>query len=100
MECGDGAASPGLAAVEISTIEEALRVTPGTLDGATAVVVATIQGFRVDDTTGRQVYDPLNGALDDHLRTVAPDRVADREKDRTANRRVRSETCFACVGPS
>jgi type III restriction enzyme len=66
--------------VEVLTIDEALRVTPGTLDGATVVIVATIQGFRVDDTTGRKVYDPLNGALDEHFRAVPPDRVADLEK--------------------
>ena len=80
LERGDGAASPGVGAVEVLTIEEALRVTPGTLDGATVVIVATIQGFRVDDTTGRKVYDPLNGALDEHFRTVPPDRVGDLEK--------------------
>jgi len=80
LERGDGAASPGVGAVEVLTIEEALRVTPGTLDGATVVIVATIQGFRVDDTTGRKVYDPLNGALDEHFRAVPPDRVGDLEK--------------------
>ncbi len=80
LEKGDGAASPGLGAVEVLTIEEALRVTPATLDGATVVIVATIQGFRVDDTTGRKVYDPMNGQLDEHFRAVPPDRVADLEK--------------------
>jgi len=80
LERGDGAASPGVGAVEVLTIEEALRVTPGTLDGATVVIVATIQGFRVDDTTGRKVYDWGNGQLDDHFRAVPPDRVGDLEK--------------------
>jgi type III restriction enzyme len=80
LERGDGIANPGVGAVEVLTIEEALRVTPATLDGATVVIVATIQGFRVDDTTGRKVYDPLNGQLDEHFRTVPPDRVADLEK--------------------
>lgn len=77
---GDGAASPGLGEVEVLTIEEALRITPATLNGATVVIVATIQGFRVDDTTGRKVYDPMNGQLDEHFRAVPPDRVADLEK--------------------
>ena len=44
------------------------------------VIVATIQAFRVEDTTGRKVYDPLNGQLDEHFRAVPPDRVADLEK--------------------
>jgi type III restriction enzyme len=80
LERGDGVGSPGVGAVEVLTIEEALRVTPATLNGATVVIVATIQGFRVDDTTGRKVYDPLNGQLDDHFRNVPADRVADLEK--------------------
>lgn len=79
LEKGDGAASPGLGPVEVLTIEEALRVTPATLNGATVVIVATIQGFRVDDTTGRKVYDPLNGQLDEHFRAVPPDRAIDLE---------------------
>ncbi|MCX6936830.1 MAG: DEAD/DEAH box helicase family protein [Verrucomicrobia bacterium] len=80
LERGDGAASPGVGAVEVLTIEEALRVTPATLDGTTVVIVATIQGFRVDDTTGRKVFDPMNGQLDEHFRVVPPDRVASLEK--------------------
>lgn len=77
VERGDGAVSPGVGAVEVLTIEEALRVTPGTLDGATVIIVATIQGFRVEDTTGRKVYDDDNGALAEHFRSVPAGRVAD-----------------------
>lgn len=77
LEKGDGVVSPGLGSVEVLTIEEALRVSPSVLDGATVVIVATIQGFRVDDTTGRKVYDPMNGQLDEHFRSVPPDRVDD-----------------------
>jgi type III restriction enzyme len=77
VERGDGAASLGVGAVEVLTIEEALRVTPGTLDGATVIIVATIQGFRVEDTTGRKVYDDDNGALAEHFRNVPANRIAD-----------------------
>jgi type III restriction enzyme len=77
VERGDGNASLGVGPVEVLTIEEALRVTPGTLAGATAIIVATIQGFRVEDTTGRKVYDGGNGALEEHFRNVPRDRLVD-----------------------
>lgn len=48
MSCG---------AVEVVTIEEALRLSRATVDGQTVVIVSTIQSFRVEDTTGRKVYD-------------------------------------------
>lgn len=37
-------------------IDEALNLTRTKVDGATVVVVATMQSFRVEDTTGRKVY--------------------------------------------
>lgn len=77
VERGDGSASPGVGAVEVLTIEEALRVTPGTLDGATVIIVASVQGFRIEDTSLRKVYDGDNGALDEHFRNVPADRLAD-----------------------
>lgn len=62
--------------VEVVTIEEALRLSRAAVEGATVVIVATIQSFRVEDTTGRKVYDQ-NGAFAEHLLNVPADRLAD-----------------------
>jgi type III restriction enzyme len=40
------------------------------------VIVSTIQAFRVEDTTGRKVYDQ-NGSFSEHLLNVPADRLAD-----------------------
>ena len=63
-------------AVEVMTIDEALRLSRATIDGQTVVIVSTIQSFRVEDTTGRRVYDQ-NGAFSEHVLNVPPDRLAD-----------------------
>ena len=63
-------------AVEVVTIEEALRLSRATVEGQTVVIVATIQSFRVEDTTGRKVYDQ-NGAFAEHVLNVPLDRLAD-----------------------
>ena len=47
-------------AVEVMTIDEALRLSRATIDGQTVVIVSTIQSFRGEDTTGRRVYDPVS----------------------------------------
>jgi type III restriction enzyme len=62
--------------VEVVTIEEALHLPRATVDGQTVVIVATIQSFRVEDTTGRKVYDQ-NDAFAEHLLGVPADRLAD-----------------------
>ncbi len=62
--------------VEVVTIEEALRLPRAAVDGQTVVIVSTIQAFRVEDTTGRKVYDQ-NGNFSEHLLNVPADRVAD-----------------------
>jgi type III restriction enzyme len=62
--------------VEVVTIEEALRLSRATVEGQTVVIVSTIQCFRVEDTTGRKVYDQ-NGAFAEHLLNVPVDRLAD-----------------------
>ena len=67
---------PGLGSVEVVTIEEALRLSRATVEGQTVVIVATIQAFRVEDTTGRKVYDQ-NGSFAEHLLNVPADRLAD-----------------------
>lgn len=63
-------------AVEVVTIDEALRLSRAAVDGQTVVIVATIQSFRVEDTTGRKVYDQ-NGAFAEHLLNVPADRLPD-----------------------
>ena len=63
-------------AVEVVTIEEALRLSRATVDGQTVVIVATIQAFRVEDTTGRKVYEQ-NGAFAEHLLNLPPERLPD-----------------------
>lgn len=63
-------------AVEVVTIEEALRLSRATVDGQTVVIVATIQSFRVEDTTGRKVYDQ-NGYFSEHLLNVPTNRLPD-----------------------
>lgn len=67
---------PGLGSVEVVTIEEALRLSRATVEGQTVVIVATIQAFRAEDTTGRKVYDQ-NGAFSEHLLNLPADRLAD-----------------------
>ena len=62
--------------VEVVTIEEALHLSRATVEGQTVVIVATIQSFRVEDTTGRKVYEQ-NGAFAEHLLNVPADRLAD-----------------------
>lgn len=62
--------------VEVVTIEEALRLSRATVDGQTVVIVATIQAFRVEDKTGRKVYDQ-NGAFVEHFMNVPADRLKD-----------------------
>ena len=62
--------------VEVVTIEEALRLPRATVEGQTVVIVATIQAFRVEDTTGRKVYEQ-NGSFSEHLLNVPADRLAD-----------------------
>jgi len=66
----------GCGSVEVVTIEEALRLPRATVDGQTVVIVSTIQAFRVEDTTGRKVYDQ-NGSFSEHLLNVPADRLAD-----------------------
>lgn len=63
-------------AVEVVTIEEALRLSRATVEGQTVVIVSTIQSFRVEDTTGRKVYDQ-NGAFAEHLLNIPLERLAD-----------------------
>jgi len=60
--------------VEVVAVEEALQLSRARVDGATVVIVATIQAFRAEDTTGRKVYGQ-NGVFSEYLLNVPPDRV-------------------------
>src|SRR5208282_2211077 len=66
-------------AVEVVTIEEALRLSRATVEGQTVVIVSTIQCFRVEDTTGRKVYEQ-NSSFSEHLLNVPSNRLSDLEK--------------------
>jgi type III restriction enzyme len=55
-----------LGAVSVLDVGAALSVTRATLNTSTAIVVSTIQAFRVEDTEGRKVYES-SGALMDHF---------------------------------
>ncbi len=61
--------------VEVLTIDEALGLSRGVVEGSTLVIVATIQAFRAEDTTGRRVYSQ-NGSLADHFLNLPPHRKA------------------------
>ena len=58
-----------LGEVEVLDIDEALTVTRPVLDGATVVVVATMQAFRRKDIAGLNVY-KSNGALMSHFENL------------------------------
>lgn len=60
--------------IEVQTIEEALRLSRATVDGHTVVIVATIQAFRVEDTTGRKVYES-SGDLPGHFDNIPTQRL-------------------------
>jgi type III restriction enzyme len=67
---------PGAGPVEVLTIDEALQLSRAAIAGATVVIVSTIQAFRAEDTTGRQVF-AQNDALAEHLLNLPPGRVND-----------------------
>lgn len=64
---------------EVMSLSEALAVTRGTLDGATTIIVSTIQALRVEKTDGRKVYEQ-NGALMPHFTGLADEQVARLER--------------------
>lgn len=58
-----------LGSVEVLDIDEALTVQRSTLDGATVIVVATMQAFRRKDVSALNVY-KNNGALMSHFENL------------------------------
>lgn len=61
--------------VEVISLDEAKYVARGTLDGATTIIVSTIQGFRVEETDGRKVYEEA-GALQQHFSGLSDEQIA------------------------
>lgn len=66
----------GAGPVEVMTIDEALQLSRATADGATVVIVSTIQAFKAEEPAGRRVF-ARNGALLDHFAHLPPERRAD-----------------------
>lgn len=57
--------------VEVLRIDEALNLTRARVEGATVVIVATMQSFRVEDTTGRKVY-AQGSPFQEHFLNLSP----------------------------
>ncbi|MBN1125508.1 MAG: DEAD/DEAH box helicase family protein [Sedimentisphaerales bacterium] len=57
--------------IKILELTEALYVTRADLDGATCIIVTTLQALRVTDTEGRKVYESA-GALQHHFSDLPP----------------------------
>ncbi|MCX6907461.1 MAG: DEAD/DEAH box helicase family protein [Verrucomicrobia bacterium] len=73
-----------LGAVEVLDIEEAMSMTRATLDGATVVVVATMQAFRRKDISQLKVYES-NGALMSHFENLPAELLAALERKPEGN---------------
>ncbi|WP_373054301.1 DEAD/DEAH box helicase [Thioalkalivibrio sp.] len=68
-----------LGACEVVGVEEALGASRARYASGAAVIVATMQSFRVSDTEGRKVYEQ-NGALMDHFTGLPNEVVAELER--------------------
>lgn len=73
-----------LGSVEVLDIEEALNVTRATLDGATVIVVATMQAFRRKDISQLKVYES-SGTLMSHFENLPADLISILEKKPEGN---------------
>jgi len=58
--------------VTVMSIDEALTLSRADATGGACIIVATLQAFRVDDTSGRKVYQDA-GALMDHFSGLKED---------------------------
>lgn len=65
--------------LSVLTVAEALALSRPDATGGACIIVATIQAFRVDDTTGRKVYQDA-GSLMDHFSGLSPEQAARLEK--------------------
>jgi type III restriction enzyme len=68
-----------LGSVEVLDIEEALNMTRATLDGATVIIVATMQAFRRKDTSQLKVYES-SGQLMSHFENLPTELLSVLEK--------------------
>lgn len=68
-----------LGSIEVMDVTEALAASRARYAGGAVVIVATMQVFRVGDTEGRKVYEQ-NGALMDHFSGLAPEALAELER--------------------
>jgi type III restriction enzyme len=66
--------------VRVMDLAEALFMTKADLDGATCIIVATVQALRVEDTDGRKVYESA-GALQHHFDGITDMMKARLEKE-------------------
>ena len=66
-------------AVEMLDIQQALYLNRATLHTGTAIIVATMQSFRVEDTEGRKVYADA-GSLMDHFAGLPDEALAGLER--------------------
>ena len=55
--------------IRVMDLTEALFMPKGEMDGATCIIVATVQSLRVEDTDGRKVYESA-GALQHHFDSI------------------------------
>jgi type III restriction enzyme len=62
--------------IEVLTIDEALRLSRGRVDGATVVIVAPIQSFQAEESAGRRIYGQ-NEHFAEHLLNIPSDRAGD-----------------------
>lgn len=73
----------------VLSVTEALSLSLPDATGGACIIVATLQAFRVDDTTGRKVYQDA-GALMDHFSGLTPLQLERLEKVEGTDRPVAS----------
>ena len=78
------AAEAALGAVSVYEVQEALSLKRAQLDGEAAIIVATMQAFRVEDTIGRRVYRD-SGDLMGHFSGLPPQVTAALERGEGGN---------------
>ncbi|WP_417915615.1 DEAD/DEAH box helicase family protein [Candidatus Electronema sp. JM] len=78
------AVEAALGAVSVLEVQEALSLKRAQLDGEAAIIVATMQAFRVEDTIGRRVYRD-SGDLMEHFSGLPPQVTAALERGEGGN---------------
>ncbi|MEM9670363.1 MAG: DEAD/DEAH box helicase family protein [Pseudomonadota bacterium] len=75
--------------LSVLTVAEALALSRPDATGGACVIVSTIQAFRIEDTTGRKVYQDA-GALMDHFSGLDEDQISRLDKVEGTHRPVAS----------